>query len=81
VVGLSASTTAEAVSGPLAALWFVLLPRALYKQWATVGLLGVPAALFIVSVSVLPLNSSAFVVDFWTAALMLVLALPRRQPT
>jgi len=81
VIGLSASTKAEAVSGPLAAMWFVLLPVALYKQWATIGLLCVPAALLIVSVFALPLTSSAFFVDFWTSALMLVLALPRRQQT
>jgi hypothetical protein len=79
VVGLSASTTAEAVSGPLAALWLSLLPIALYKRWATIGLLCVPVALLIVSVFALPLNSTTFIVDFWTSALMLVLALPRRQ--
>jgi hypothetical protein len=81
VVGLSASTTAEAVSGPLAALWLILVPVALYKQWATIGLLAVPAALLLVSLFALPLNSPAFVVDFWTSLLMLVLALPRRHQT
>jgi hypothetical protein len=81
VVGLSASTTAEALSGPLAAMWLSLLPVALYKRWATIGLLFVPAALLFISLFALPLNSTAFVVDFWTSTLMLVLALPRRQAT
>jgi hypothetical protein len=79
VVGLSGATTAETVSGPLAALWLGLLLVALYKRWAAIALLFVPAALLFVSLIALPLNSSAFVVDFWTSALMLVLALPRRE--
>ena len=56
-----------------------LLPVALYKRWATICLLFVPAALLFISMFALPLNSPAFVVDFWTSTLMLVLALPRRQ--
>src|SRR5262245_16833624 len=43
VVGLSASTTAETLSGPLAALWLGLLPVALYRRWATIALLFVAA--------------------------------------
>jgi hypothetical protein len=79
VVGLSATTTAETISGPLAALWLGLLPVTLYKSWATVALLFVASALLIFTVFALPFNSPAFVIDFWTSALMLVLALPRRQ--
>ena len=81
VVGLSAATAAEMLSGPLAALWLSLLPIALYKRWAGIALLVVPAALLFISLFALPLNSSAFVVDFWTSALMLVLALPHREQT
>jgi len=79
VVGLSAATTAEAVSAPLAGLWLGLLPIALYKRWATIGLLFVPAALLFITLFALPFNSSSFVIDFWTSTLMLVLALPRRD--
>jgi hypothetical protein len=81
VVGLSAATVAEAASGPLAALWLGLLPVALYKRWATLALLFVAAALLFITLFALPFNSTAFTIDFWTSALMLILALPRRQPT
>ena len=80
VVGLSASTTGETLSGPLAALWLGLLPVALYRRWATIALLFVAAALLVITMLALPFNSSAFIIDFWTSALMLVLALPSRQP-
>jgi hypothetical protein len=81
VVGLSALNAAETISAPLAALWLALLPVALYRRWATVALLFVAAALLFFTVIVLPFNSAAFIIDFWTSTLMLVLALPRRQPT
>ena len=81
VVGFSGTTVAETLSGPLAALWLSLLPIALYKRWATIALLFVAGALLSISLFALPLNSSAFVVDFWTSTLMLVLALPHREAT
>jgi hypothetical protein len=81
VVGLSGTTPAETASGPLAALWMGLLPTALYKRWATLALLFVAVALLFVTVFALPFNSTSFIIDFWTSALMLVLALPRRQST
>lgn len=81
VVGLSGTTPAETLSGPLAALWLGLLPAALYKRWATLALLFVAVALLFITLFALPFNSTAFIIDFWTSALMLVLALPRRQPT
>jgi hypothetical protein len=81
VVGLSASSVGETTNGPLAAIWLSLLPIALYKRWATIALLFVPAALLFISLFALPLNSAAFVVDFWTSTLMLVLALPHREAT
>jgi hypothetical protein len=81
VVGLSATTAAETISGPLAALWLGLLPVALYRRWATVALLFVAAALLFFTILALPFDSTAFTIDFWTSTLMLVLALPRRQPT
>jgi len=79
VVGFSSTTVAVAVSGPLAALWLGLLPVALYKRWATIALMFVPAALLFITLFALPFNSSSFVIDFWTSTLMLVLALPRRE--
>jgi len=79
VVGLSAASVAESVSAPLALLWLGLLPVALYKRWATIALLFVPAALLFISLFALPFNSSSFVINFWTSTLMLVLALPRRD--
>jgi hypothetical protein len=79
IVGLSASTAAETISGPLAALWLGLLPVALYKRWATIALLFVAGALLLFTLFALPFNSPAFVINFWTSTLMLVLALPRRQ--
>jgi hypothetical protein len=81
VVGLSASSPIETISGPLAALWLGLLPVALYKRWATVALLFVAGGLLFFTLFALPFNSPAFIIDFWTSALMLVLALPRRQMT
>jgi hypothetical protein len=79
VVGLSASTAAETISGPLAALWLGLLPVALFRRWATVALPFVAAALLFFTLFALPFNSPAFIINFWTSALMVVLALPRRQ--
>jgi hypothetical protein len=79
VVGLSGTTPIEMVSGPLAAVWLGLLPVALYKRWATLALLFVAAALLFITMFALPFNSTAFIIDFWTSTLMLVLALPRRQ--
>ena len=79
VVGLSGTTPIEMVSGPLAAIWLGLLPVALYKRWATLALLFVAAALLFITMFALPFNSTAFIIDFWTSTLMLVLALPRRQ--
>jgi hypothetical protein len=77
VVGFSGVTTAETLSGPLAALWLGLLPVALYKRWATLALLFAPVTLLFITLFALPFNSPAFVIDFWTSTLMLVLALPR----
>ena len=79
VVGLSGTTPIEMTSGPLAALWLGLLPVALYKRWATVALLFVAAALLFITMFALPFNSTSFIINFWTSALMLVLALPHRQ--
>ncbi|HEY7370592.1 MAG TPA: hypothetical protein VIF57_00330, partial [Polyangia bacterium] len=54
IVGLSASTAAETISGPLAALWLGLLPVALYKRWATIALLFVAGALLLFTLFALP---------------------------
>ena len=71
VVGFSGTTVAETLSGPLAALWLGLLPVALYKRWATVALCLWPAALLFITLFAMPFNSPAFIIDFWTSALML----------
>jgi hypothetical protein len=78
VVGLSAPTGLELVSGIITGLWFALLPAALYRRWATVALPFVAAGLLLFAVFALPFNSTAFIVDFWSAAMMLILALPKR---
>jgi hypothetical protein len=78
VVGLSGDTVAERVSGPMAAVWFALLPVALYRAWAALALPVVATAIMLHAVIALPFNSMPFIIDFWTSALMLVLALPRR---
>jgi len=78
VVGLSGDTVAERVSGPMAALWFALLPVALYRVWAALALPVVATAIMLHAVIALPFNSTPFIIDFWTSALMLILAFPRR---
>ena len=80
VVGFSGTTVAETLSGPLAALWLALLPVALFQRWATLALLFVPVALLFITMFAMPFNSPAFIIDFWTSAVMLVLAL-RREST
>ena len=79
VVGFSGTTPAETASALTAALWLGILPIALYKRWAILALLFVAATQLFITVFALPFNSPAFIIDFWTSALMLVLALPRRQ--
>ena len=78
VVGLAGNTPAERVSGPIAAIWLALLPVALYHAWATIALPVVATAILLHAVIALPFNSTPFIIVFWTSALMLMLALPRR---
>jgi hypothetical protein len=78
VVGLAGDSVAERISGPMAAVWFALLPVALYRVWAALALPVVATAIMLHAVIALPFNSIAFIIDLWTSALMLVLALPRR---
>jgi hypothetical protein len=78
VVGLAGDSLAERISGPMAAVWFALLPVALYRVWAALALPVVATAIMLHAVIALPFNSIAFIIDLWTSALMLVLALPRR---
>ncbi len=77
VVGVSASAGPEFVSCLIAGVWFAVLPAALYSRRARHALPMVAAGLLIFAVVALPFNSPAFVADIWTAAPMLVLALPR----
>jgi hypothetical protein len=79
VVGLSAPTALEVTSGIVAGLWFALLPAALYRRWATTALPFVAGGLLVFAVFALPFNSPAFMVDYWSAAVMLILALPKRN--
>jgi hypothetical protein len=78
VVGLSAPLALEGLSGVLAGLWLALLPVALYRRAAAVALPVTAGALLLFAVLALPFNSPAFVVDYWSAATMLVLALSGR---
>ncbi|HLK90634.1 MAG TPA: hypothetical protein VKZ18_12105 [Polyangia bacterium] len=79
VVGLSAPTALELTSGVVAGLWFALLPVALYRRWATAALPFVAGGLLMFAVFALPFNSPAFMVNYWSAAVMLILALPKRN--
>ncbi len=79
VVGLSAPTALEVTSGIIAALWFALVPVALYRHWATAALPFVAGGLLSFAVLALPFNAAAFMVDYWSAAVMLILALPKRN--
>lgn len=78
VVGVSAVTALEVMSGVIAGLWFALLPAALYRRWAAGSLPFIAGGLLLFAVFGLPFNSTAFIVDFWSATIMLILSLPKR---
>ena len=78
VVGMAGDTAAERVSGPMAAIWLALLPVALYRAWAALAMPVVATAIMLHAVIALPFNSTPFIIDIWTSALMLMLAFPRR---
>jgi hypothetical protein len=78
VVGLAASSFLERTSGFIAVAWLSLVPAALYRPRAALALPFIAGAFLLFTVLALPFNSLAFVVDFWTSVLMLILALPRR---
>ena len=78
VVGLAGRSVAERASGPMAAIWFALLPVALYRPWAALALPVVATTIMLHAAIALPFNSPAFIIDFWTSVLMLILAFPRR---
>jgi hypothetical protein len=80
VVGLSAPMSLELLSGIMAGLWLALLPAALFRRWATVTLPFVAGALLLFALFALPFNSAAFIVDFWSATVMLILSLPKGSP-
>lgn len=83
VVGLSASPGPGVVSCIIAAVWFAVLPASLYSTKARQVLPFVAAGLLIFAAIAFPFNSPDFVADYWTAAPMLLLALPafeRRRP-
>ncbi len=78
VVGLSAPSALELMSGLITGLWFALLPVALYRRWATVALPFVAGGLLLFAIVALPFNSPAFIVDCWGAAIMITVGLPKR---
>lgn len=79
VVALASEGVTEMVSSLIAAAWYALLPAALYSRRVTLALPAVAAGFLLLTVWTLPFNSAAFIVDFWTSAAMLMLALPRRS--
>jgi hypothetical protein len=81
IVGVSASPGPEFVSCLIAGAWFAVLPASMYSRKARHVLPFVAGALLIFALVALPFNSPAFVADVWTAAPMLVLALPRFLPS
>ena len=54
-------------------------PQILFQRWATLALLFVPVALLFITLFAMPFNSPAFIIDFWTSAVMMILAIPRRE--
>jgi hypothetical protein len=79
VVGMASVGIAQWVSGLFAGAWFILVLNALYNRWFTVALPIASGAFLIVVILALPFNSPAFIVDFWTTALLFLLSLPRQS--
>ena len=81
VVALSAEGHAQQVSALIALGWFSLVPIALYERCVALALPVVAAAFLVLTLVALPFNSTALIVDVWTAAAMFVLSLPRSALT
>src|SRR4029450_9922133 len=78
VVAMASTGPAQVVSGFFAGAWFALLTTALYRSWARALLPPVAAVFLAVVVAMLPFNSAAFIVDFWTATALCLLSMPVR---
>jgi hypothetical protein len=78
IVGMSAGASLAKLSLLFALLWLTMLPLAIYKRWAAYALPIVAASLLALTVLALPFDSAAFMVDYWTSALWLMMSWPRR---
>ena len=78
IVGMSALALFARLSLVFALAWLILLPLAIYKRWAALALPAVAASLLAFAIFVLPFESLAFTVDYWTSALLLLMSWPRR---
>src|SRR5262245_50667351 len=78
VVGMMATANTTRVSLVFALLWLFLVPWSMFRRWAAMTLPVVAASLLAFAVLVLPFNSTAFIVNYWTSALLLLMSWPRR---
>jgi hypothetical protein len=78
VVGMMAAANIAKLSLGFALLWMFLVPWSMYRRWAAFALPVVAASLLVFAVLVLPFNSAAFIVNYWTSASLLLLSWPRR---
>jgi hypothetical protein len=76
--GMMAAANISKLSLAFALVWLFLVPWSIYKRWAAMALPVVAASLLAFTVLVLPFNSPAFIVNYWTSALLLLMAWPRR---
>ena len=87
VVALSTEGYAQRLSALISIGWFSLVPLALYERWVARALPMVAGAFLMAALAALPFESTALTfdvwvgvwVDVWTAAVMLVLSLPRSR--
>ena len=75
VVGLSAESAAGLVSGIFAGLWLVMLIVSISRRWALMGLPFLAGAFAVFTLGFVPFGSRMFVINYWSAAVMLLLAL------
>jgi hypothetical protein len=79
VVAASSSGTASIVSGLLAVAWLVLAPLALYSARLSRVLPLVPAVFAALTLTLLPFDSAAFVVDVTATVVMFLGCFPRAR--
>jgi len=76
--GMMAAANTAKLSLAFALLWLFLVPWSLFKRWAAMALPVVAASLLVFTVLVLPFNSTAFIINYWTSALLLLMSWPRQ---